>query len=143
MVTPAARRGAVAHLVEAHGMSERRACRVIGADRSSVRYAATRPDDGDLRARLRELAQERRCLGYRRLHVLLRREGVAVNRKRVQRIYVEEKLHVRRRGGRKRALGTRAPMAIPDVPNARWSLDFVHDQMTDGRRFRVLGVVDD
>ena len=124
-------------------MSERRACRVIGADRSSVRYAATRPDDGDLRARLRELAQERRCLGYRRLHVLLRREGVAVNRKRVQRIYVEEKLHVRRRGGRKRALGTRAPMAIPDVPNARWSLDFVHDQMTDGRRFRVLGVVDD
>ena len=68
---------------------------------------------------------------------------MAVNRKRVQRIYVEEKLQVRRRGGRKRALGTRAPMAVPNVPNARWSLDFVHDQMTDGRRFRVLGVVDD
>lgn len=124
-------------------MSERRACRVIGADRSSIRYEASRPDDADLRTRLRELAQERRRFGYRRLHVLLRREGVQVNHKRVQRIYVEEKLHVRRRGGRKRALGTRAPMAVPDTPNARWSLDFVHDQMTDGRRFRVLGVIDD
>ncbi len=66
-----------------------------------------------------------------------------VNRKRVQRIYVEERLHVRQRGGRKRALGARAPMVVPDIPNARWSTDFVHDQMTDGRRFRVLTVVDD
>ena len=113
MVTPAARRGAVAHLVEAHGMSDRRACWVIGADRSSVRYVTSRPDDAELRQRLRELARERRRFGYRRLHVLLRREGVAVNRKRVQRLYVEEKLHVRRRGGRKPALGTGAPMAIP------------------------------
>ncbi len=143
MVTPAARREAVAHLVEAHEMSERRACRAIGVDRSSVRYRSTRPDDGDLRQRLRELAEARRRFGYRRLHVLLRREGVAVNRKRVQRLYREERLQVRRRGGRKRALGVRAPMAVPDRPNARWSLDFVHDQMTDGRRFRILGVVDD
>ena len=118
-----ARRGAVAHLVDVHGMSERRACRVIGTDRSSVRYAAMRPDDGDLRGRLRDLAQERRRFGDRRLHVLLRRDGVAVNRKRVQRLYVEEKLQVRRRGGGKRALGTRAPMAASNMPNARWSLD--------------------
>ena len=116
---------------------------VIGVDRSSIRYHATRPDDAELRTRLRELAEQRRRFGYRRLHVLLRREGVEVNRKRVQRLYVEERLHVRRRGGRKRALGIRAPMAIPDRPNARWSLDFVHDQMTDGRRLRVLVVVDD
>lgn len=143
MVTPAARREAVAHLVEAHEMSERRACRVTGVDRSSVRYRSTRPGDGELRWRLRELAGERRRFGYRRLHVLLRREGVAVNRKRVQRLYREEKLQVRRRGGRKRAMGVRAPMAVPDRPNARWSLDFVHDQMTDGRRFRILAVVDD
>lgn len=143
MVTPAARREAVAHLVDTHAMSERRACRVIGVDRSSVRYQSMRPDDSDLRQRLRELAAERRRFGYRRLHVLLRREGVAVNRKRVQRLYREEKLQVRRRGGRKRALGVRAPLAVPDRPNARWSLDFVHDQMTDGRRFRILGVVDD
>jgi putative transposase len=143
MVTPVARREAVAHLMEVHEMSERRACHVVGADRSSIRYRATRPDDADLRSRLRQLAQERRRFGYRRLHVLLKREGLEVNRKRVQRLYVEEKLQVRRRGGRKRALGTRVPMAVPDRPNARWSLDFVHDQMTDGRRFRVLAVVDD
>jgi putative transposase len=143
MVTPVVRREAVAHLVKHHGMSERRACRMAGVDRSTIRYRPTRPDDAELRKRLRELAQARRRFGYRRLHVLLRREGVEVNRKRVQRIYVEEKLHVRRRGGRKRALGTRCPMAVPDWPNARWSLDFVHDQMTDGRRFRILAVVDD
>lgn len=143
MVTPAARREAVAHLVEVQEMSERRACHVISADRSSIRYRARRPDDAQLRSRLRQLAQQRRRFGYRRLHVLLKREGCEVNRKRIQRLYVEEKLQVRRRGGRKRALGTRVPMAVPDRPNARWSLDFAHDQMTDGRRFRILAVVDD
>lgn len=124
-------------------MSERRACRVLGVDRSSVRYAAMRPDDEPLRERLKALAQERRRFGYRRLHVLLRREGHAVNRKRVQRLYREEKLTVRRRGGRKRAMGTRAPIALPTAANQRWSLDFVADQLTDGRRFRILAVVDD
>jgi putative transposase len=143
VVTPAARREAVAHLRQAFEMSERRACRAIGADRTSVRYEATRPDDGPLRERLKALAQERRRFGYRRLHVLLRREGHAVNRKRVQRIYREERLTVRRRGGRKRAMGTRRPMETPVTANQRWSLDFVSDQMTDGRRFRILAVVDD
>jgi putative transposase len=143
MVTPASRREAVAHLEATHGMSERRACRVAGVDRASVRYRATRPDDGELRARLKALAHERRRFGYRRLHILLRREGWTVNRKRVQRIYREERLMVRKRGGRKRALGMRAPMKAPDRPNACWSLDFVHDQMNDGRRFRILGIVDE
>lgn len=143
MVTPAARREAAAHLRSAHQMSERRASWVIGADRGSIRYQAIKPDDGPLRERLKALAQERRRFGYRRLHVLLRREGQVVNRKRVQRIYREEKLTVRRRGGRKRALGTRRPMETPVAANQRWSLDFVSDQMTDGRRFRILAVVDD
>jgi putative transposase len=143
MVKPAARREAVAHLRGAFEISERRATRVIGADRSSVRYRAVRPDDAAFRERLKALAQERRRFGYRRLHVLLRREGLAVNRKRVQRIYREEKLTVRRRGGRKRAIGVRAPMETPLRANQRWSLDFVSDQMTDGRRFRILAVVDD
>ncbi len=142
MVTPAAHREAVAHLRSVHEMSERRACRVLGVDRASVRYQATRPDDGVLRDRLKALAQERRRFGYRRLHVMLRREGHAVNRKRIQRIYREEKLMVRRRGGRKRAMGTRRPLEIPMVANQRWSLDFVSDQMTDGRRFRILTVID-
>jgi putative transposase len=110
VVTPAAHREAAAHLQSAYEMSERRACRVLGVDRTSVRYQATRPDDGALRERLKALAQERRRFGYRRLHVLLRREGHAVNKKRVQRIYREERLTVRRRGGRKRAMGTRRPL---------------------------------
>lgn len=141
-MTPAAYREAAAHLRSAYEMSERRACRVLGVDRTSVRYQAKRADDGALRDRLKALAQERRRFGYRRLHVMLRREGHAVNKKRVQRIYREEKLTVRRRGGRKRAMGTRRPLEIPLVANQRWSLDFVSDQMTDGRRFRILTVID-
>jgi putative transposase len=89
VVTPAAMREAVAHLQACHGMSERRACRVIG-DRKSVRYRSTRDDDADLREKLRELANQRRRFGYRRLHILLRREGVMINRKKTQRIYREE-----------------------------------------------------
>lgn len=143
MVTPAARREAAAYLAQAFDMSERRACRVIGVDRTSVRYEGTRPDDDVLRVRLKELAAERRRFGYRRLHVLLKREGHAVNRKRVQRLYREEKLTVRRRGGRKRAIGTRRPIETAVAANQRWSLDFLSDQLTDGRRFRIFAVVDD
>ena len=124
-------------------MSQRRACQIIGADRSAVRYRSRRPDDGSIRARLRELAAIRRRFGYRRLHILLQREGTHMNHKKLRRLYAEERLQVRRRGGRKRALGTRAPMTIPQGPNQRWSLDFLSDAMTDGRRFRILAVVDD
>lgn len=141
MVTPAAKREAVAHLQTALGMSERRACAVVGADRTSMRYRSCRADDGDLRSRLRELAQQRRRFGYRRLHILLRRDGITINRKKTQRLYREEGLTVRRRKGRKRAVGARAP--APVLPNQRWSLDFVHDQMATGRRFRILNIVDD
>ena len=130
-------------LRQAFQMSERRACLVIGTDRASVRYRAVRPEDGALRERLKALAQQRRRFGYRRLYVLLRREGQVVNKKRVQRLYREERLTVRRRGGRKRALGMRRPLEVPVRPNQRWSLDFIHDQLTDGRRFRILAVIDD
>jgi putative transposase len=143
MVTPAARREAVAHLCAVHEVSQRRACNVIGTDRASVRYRSRRPDDRALRERLRTLASERRRFGYRRLHILLRREGTRVNHKKLRRLYAEERLQVRRRGGRKRALGTRAPMALPRGPNQRWSLDFAADAFTDSRRFRILAVVDD
>ena len=143
MVTPVARREAAAHLCQIHEVSQRRACRVIGADRTSIRYRGRRPDDGSVRARLRELASARRRFGYRRLHVLLDREGIRVNHKKLRRLYAEERLQVRRRGGRKRALGTRAPMTIPERANQRWSLDFVSDSLADARRFRILTVVDD
>ena len=143
MVTPAAKREAVAHVRSAFELSERRACRIIGCVRMTVRYCSRRPQDTELRERLRVLAHERRRFGYRRLHVLLHREGFIVNHKRLFRIYREERLMVRRRGGRKRALGTRAPLAVPQWPNDRWSLDFVADQFIDGRRLRILVVVDD
>ena len=87
----------------------------------TVRYRSRRIDDASLRERLRMLAKERRRFGYRRLHVLLRREGFVVNHKRLFRIYREERLMVRKRGGRKRALGTRAPIPVPLRPNDRWS----------------------
>ncbi len=92
---------------------------------------------------MREIANERRRFGYRRLAILLRREGKGMNLKKVYRLYREERLTVRKRGGRKRALGTRAPMAILQEPNQRWSLDFVSDSLACGRRFRMLNVIDD
>ncbi|MER8453440.1 IS3 family transposase [Mesorhizobium sp. M1428] len=143
MVTPAAKRKAVARLKEGFGMSERRACKAIGCCRMTVRYETSRPDDREVRERMKAIAQERRRFGYRRLLVMLRREGLVVNHKKLFRLYREEKLAVRRRGGRKRAIGTRAPMLVPLRPDERWSLDFVSDQLTDGRRFRILAVVDD
>jgi putative transposase len=143
MVTPAARREAVAHLRLAFEVSERRACSTLGADRTSIRYRSTRHDDASIRVRLRELAAIRRRFGYRRLHILLRREGIVMNHKKLRRLYREERLQVRRRRGRKRALGTRAPMTLPQGPNQRWSLDFLSDAFADGRRFRILAIVDD
>ena len=143
MVAPGVRREAVAHVVATHGVSQRRACQVLAVDRSSVRYRSVRPDDAEARTAMNAVATERRRFGYRRIHVMLERQGIVMNLKKLRRLYREEKLQVRRRGGRKRALGTRRPMLLPDAPNIRWSLDFVSDALTDGRRFRVLPVVDD
>jgi len=142
MVTPRAKREAVAYLKTAHEVSERRACQTLGANRALVRYRFTRPPDTALRERLKSLAVERRRFGYRRLAVFLRREGFADNIKKIHRIYKEEKLMVKRRKGRKRAVGTRQPLPKPDSVNQVWSLDFMSDAFTDGRRFRVLAVMD-
>ena len=108
-----------------------------------MRYAHRCGDDGDLRSRLREIALERRRFGYRRLGIMLAREGIVMNHKKLLRLYREENLRVRRRRGRKRAMGTRAPMTLPQGPNQRWSLDFVSDTLVCSRRIRILAVVDD
>lgn len=123
--------------------NQKRAYAFAGIDPRVYRRVSKRLADTELRGRLKELSSERRRFGYRRLHVLLRREGWQVNWKKLYRIYKEEGLTVRKRGGRKRALGTRAPMAIPQGPNQRWSLDFVSDSLSCGRRFRILNVIDD
>jgi putative transposase len=130
-------------VIERHGLSQRHACRLLGLDRSRLRYQRKRTDDTAVRQRLRDLAAERRRFGYRRLGWMLAREGHAMNHKKLYRLYREEQLMVRRRRGRKRALGTRAPMTMPDAINQRWSLDFVADALSDGRRFRILYIVDD
>jgi len=129
--------------MERHGLSQRRACRLVGIDHATLCYQSKRPDDAGVRQRLRELAHQRRRFGYRRLGWLLAREGRVMNHKKLYRLYREEKLMVRRRGGRKRAVGTRAPMTVPTALDQRWSLDFVSDTLFDGRRFRILCIVDD
>jgi len=143
MVKPVDKRASVARLQSEFSVSERRACRVIGADRTSMRYRTRRAPDTALRQRLRDLAHERRRFGYRRLFILLRREGEPAGRNRIYRLYREEGLAVKKRRARRRATGTRAPILVSARANARWSLDFVHDQLACGRRLRILNVIDD
>jgi putative transposase len=143
LLRPSSRRSAVTWAMTEKGYSQRCACRLVGIDPRIHRYQSNRLDDAGLRSQLRELSSERRRLGYRRLHILLEWEGWEVNWKKLYSIYREERLTVCKRGGRKRALGTRAPMAIPQGPNHRWSLDFVSDSPAWCRRFRVLCIIDD
>jgi hypothetical protein len=141
MVTPAVRRQAVALVKAGFQVSQRRACHVLSVSRRWVDYRS-RKDDDVLRQRLKALAAERRRFGYKRLAILLRREGHCHNLKKIYRLYREEGLMVKHRKGRKRAIGTRLPLPKPDSPNQVWSLDFLSDALSDGRRFRVLGVMD-
>lgn len=143
MVTPDAKRKAVTHLCDTHGVSQRQACKVLSVDRSTVRYQSKRGDDAEQRRAIKRIAREGKRFGYRRILVMLEREKIFMNHKKLRRIYREAGLQVRKRGGRKRALGTRRPMIVPEAANQRWSLDFVSDALTDGRRFRIFAVVDD
>src|SRR5690606_34384683 len=142
MVGPAAKRAAVAHLQATMDLSERRACRIVSADRTMIRYRPRRPDDSALRDRLRDLANVRRRFGYRRLFILLRREGERSGSNRIYRLYREEGLIVRKRRTRRRAVGRRVPNLGEAKPNARESMHFVHVRRASGRRFWVLNVVD-
>ena len=141
-MTPDAKRKAVAYLCDTHEVSQRRACAALSVDRSTVRYQSKRVVDVKQRDAIKRIAKERRRFGYRRILVMLERENIFMNHKKLRRIYREEGLQVRKRGGRKRALGTRRPMIVPQTANQRWSLDFVSDALTDGRRFRIFAVVD-
>jgi putative transposase len=142
MVSPQAKRQAVDVLMEERGLGVTRACGLVGISRSLYRYRR-RPDPAALVARLRELAAVKRRYRYRRLHVLLRREGFAVNRKRVQRLYREAGLTVRRRKRKRIGPVERHPLPKPVAANISWSMDFVSDGLADGRRVRCLTIVDD
>lgn len=125
------------------GLSERWACQIAGADRKMIRYQSQRAQDAVLRTRLRDLANERRRFGHRRLFILLRREGEPSGINRIYRVYREEGLTVRKRRARRKAIETRAPILVEARANARGSLDFVHNQFGRALRFRILNVVDD
>jgi len=127
---------------QAHQLSEKRACGLIGITRWSNRYKSRRNQQAELRMRLRELAGTRTRYGYRRLTVMLRREGWKVNTKRVYRLYREEALQVRTVKRAKRAAQARVPLPGATRMNQRWSMDFVSDRFADGRWFRILTVVD-
>ena len=125
-------------------VSERRACGLVKVHRATCRYRRRRVEDPRLRERLRELAATRRRFGYRRLKILLQREGFAVNHKRVYRLYAEEKLELRRKRGRRRmtTAAARVPLQLPVRPDQVWTMDFTQDAFASGRKFRTLNLMD-
>lgn len=144
MVGPIAKRGAVGWLVDAHHTTLRRACRLVGLSTATWRYQRHgRVDNTQLLDRLRAHATARPRYGYRRLHVLVEREGLHANHKRVHRVYCEAGLQVRRRTRKRLTRGARLPLARPSAPRERWSMDFTTDMLGDGRGFRTLNIVDD
>ena len=143
MVTAAQRRAAVEHARSFADLSERSACRMLGVARSLCRYRSLRPPRTVERERLRALAAEKTRWGYRFLHLLMRREGFRHNWKLTYRLYREEGLSMRRRRRKKRSVVPRQPRALPEAANVRWSMDFVSDAFSSGRRFRALTIVDD
>jgi putative transposase len=142
-VKPVAKRKAVGFLTSEIGLSERRACRIVGLARSVQQYRPVPKDDAAVVKRMKELASENRRYGYLRLHAMLRREGLVLNAKRTYRLYTEQGLQVRTRKRRKLPRRDRVSPQVPERPMQRWSMDFVGDQLADCRRFRVLNIVDD
>jgi putative transposase len=142
MVSPAQRRAVVGWARETHHVSERRACTALVVERSMIRYRSRKPSDAPLRQRLHDLAAARPSFGVKRLHVLLRREGVAINHKKTERLYVEERLQLRPRRRRRRAMLLRQARHAATRPDERWAMDFMHDTLATGRSIRVFTLVD-
>ena len=143
MVEPAARRQASQYAQQTYELSQRRAGRLIGIGNSSLRYRSRRADDSDVRVRLRALAAERPRFGYRRLGVMLEREGISINHKRLHRLYREEGLVLRRMRRQRASTATRMPLIAPRRVGQRYSMDFMSDSLATGRNFRTLNIVDD
>jgi len=132
----------VRHLQKQHGLSQRRACRLVSCNRKSARYVSTRGCDGELRAVLKDLAALKPAWGYRLLHGVLRLDGWCVNRKKTYRLYREEKLGLRPKHKKRLKCEKRGPSAPVTAPNQRWQMDFVHDRLSDGRSFRTLNLTE-
>ena len=143
MVSPQAKREAVGVLTAERGLGVTRACGLVGISRSLYGYHSRRPVALELRNRIAELAAMKRRYGYRRIQVLLRREGWSVNHKRTYRLYREQDLMVRRRKRKRIGLAERLVLPAAQAPNQSWSMDYVADGLIDGRKLRVLAIVDD
>ena len=143
MVTPQARREAVGILMAERQMGVTRACGLVGISRSLMAYRPRRRQPEGLRERIGEIAMTKRRYGYRRVHVLLRREGWEINHKRTHRLYREAGLQVRKRSRKRIVHGERTPLQSARQPNESWSMDFVADSLANGRRIRCLTLVDD
>jgi putative transposase len=142
LVGPAALRPAVIELEAKFAMKKRRACRVVGLAPSSLYYRSKRPERADIRARLRDLAAQRPRWGYRRLHVLLHREGHQLNHKLVFRLYRSEGLAVRRKKRKRMTASLRVVPPPPTTPRQQWTMDFTQDSLSTGRQFRTLNLID-
>src|SRR4029079_4710269 len=143
MVSPQAKRAAVATLMTERGFGVTRACGLLRISRSLYRYRSRRADAASLRTRIQEIAAVKRRYGYRRVYLRLRREGWEVNRKRVYRLYREAGLAVRRRKRKRIGPFERKPLPHPTAMNVNWSMDFMSDGLADHRRLRCLTIVDD
>ena len=139
---PEARKSLAQRFIDAFKLSERVACRLAGISRTTYRYVRKEKGDDPVRARLKVLAARYPRYGYLMLHHLLKKEGFVINRKHTYRLYTEESLQLRTKA-RKKQRRPRQPLTCPTAPNQRWSMDFISDQLSQGRRFRVLNVVDD
>lgn len=142
MVKPSARKAVARELIHSHNLSERSAFRLVKVSRSGYRYQPRLNTDEKVRRRLKELAAQYPRYGYLMLHSLLKSAGLVVNKKRTYRLYTEEALQVRTKK-RKKLQRPLLPMEVPMNINERWSMDFVADQLSTGRRFRILNVVDE
>lgn len=143
MVEPAARRQAAQYAQQTFELSQPRAGRLIGIGNSSLRYRSRRVDDSAVRARLLALAAEQPRFGYRRLGVMLEREGTRVNHKRLHRLYREEGLVLRKKRRQRASTATRAPLISPRRVGERYSMNFMSDSLATGRSFRTLNIMDD
>jgi putative transposase len=140
---PARKREMVDHVRAAWRVSIRRACRAVPVDRSTYHYRSKRTGQAPLAQRIREIAETRVRYGYRRIHVLLRREGWLVNVKRVCRLYREQGLQLRSKSPKRRVKAKlREGRSSATEPNQVWAMDFVHDQLFDGHKIRILTTVD-
>jgi putative transposase len=142
MVSPAQRRAAVRGPHAPFQVSERRAGRGLVLHRAMFRYQSVKPDDAPLRRRLHELAKDRPAFGVKRLHTLLRRDGLVINLKKVRRLYLEEQLQLKPCRRRRRASTLRVPRAEVGGPNERWAMEFMHDLLATGQSVRVFTLVD-